>query len=294
MRQQKVSRGYSKKTNLKLKYTMIFNSIQKIKNSDSEQFLLIAGPCVIENEKTAFSIAEKLIKITNKFKIPFIFKGSFKKANRSKIDSFTGVGDKKALNIINKIGNDLNVPTLTDIHETKDASIVASYVDIIQIPAFLVRQTDLLIAAAKTGKTVNLKKGQFMSPSSMSFAVEKIKESGNSNCWITERGTQFGYQDLIVDFRGIDEMKKMAPTILDVTHSLQKPNQKDGITGGDPTKIETLAKAGISVGFDGLFIETHPDPKNAKSDGLNMLDINLIEALLKKLTMIRSAINSFN
>jgi len=273
---------------------MIFKSIQKIKNGDSEQFLLIAGPCVIENEKTAFSIAEKLIKITDKFKIPFIFKGSFKKANRSKIDSFTGIGNKKALNIINKIGNDLNVPTLTDIHETKDASIVASYVDIIQIPAFLVRQTDLLIAAAKTGKTVNLKKGQFMSPSSMSFAVEKIKESGNSNCWITERGTQFGYQDLIVDFRGIDEMKKMAPTILDVTHSLQKPNQKDGITGGDPMKIETIAKAGISVGFDGLFIETHPDPKNAKSDGLNMLNINLIEDLLKKLTMIRSTINSFN
>ena len=267
---------------------------QKIKNKDSEQFLLIAGPCAIENEKMAISIAEKLIKITDKLKIPFVFKGSFKKANRSKIDSFRGIGDKKALNILKKIGNDLNVTTLTDIHETQDADIVASYVDIIQIPAFLIRQTDLLIAAAKTGKTVNLKKGQFMSPSSMSFAVQKIKESGNSNFWITERGTQFGYQDLIVDFRGIDEMKKIAPTILDVTHSLQKPNQKDGITGGDPMKIETLAKAGISVGIDGLFIETHPDPKNAKSDGLNMLDINLIEDLLQKLTKIRSTINSFN
>ena len=273
---------------------MIFNSLQKIKNKDSEQFLLIAGPCAIENEKMAISIAEKLIKITDKLKIPFVFKGSFKKANRSKIDSFTGIGDKKALNILKKIGNDLNVTTLTDIHETKDADLAASYVDIIQIPAFLVRQTDLLIAAAKTGKIINLKKGQFMSPSSMSFAVQKIKESGNSNCWITERGTQFGYQDLIVDFRGIDEMKKFAPTILDVTHSLQKPNQKDGITGGDPMKIETLAKAGISVGIDGLFIETHPDPKNAKSDGLNMLDINLIEDLLQKLTKIRSTINSFN
>jgi len=273
---------------------MIFNSLQKIKNKDSEQFLLIAGPCAIENEKMAISIAEKLIKITDKLKIPFVFKGSFKKANRSKIDSFTGIGDKKALNILKKIGNDLNVTTLTDIHETQHADLVASYVDVIQIPAFLIRQTDLIIAAAKTGKTVNLKKGQFMSPSSMSFAVQKIKESGNSNCWITERGTQFGYQDLIVDFRGIDEMKKIAPTILDVTHSLQKPNQKDGITGGDPMKIETLAKAGISVGVDGLFIETHPDPKNAKSDGLNMLDINLIEDLLQKLTKIRSTINSFN
>ncbi len=273
---------------------MNFNSIKKIKNKDSKQFLLIAGPCVIENEKMAVSITEKLIKITDKLKIPFVFKGSFKKANRSKIDSFTGIGDKRALTILNKIRNDFKIPTMTDIHETKDAVLVSSYVDIIQIPAFLIRQTDLLIAAAETGKTVNLKKGQFMSPSSMIYAVQKIKESGNSNCWITERGTQFGYQDLIVDFRGIDEMKKMAPTILDVTHSLQKPNQKDGITGGDPMKIETLAKAGISVGFDGLFIETHPDPKNAKSDGLNMLDINLIEALLKKLTMIRSTINSFN
>ena len=273
---------------------MIFNSLVKIKNKDSNQFLLIAGPCVIESEKTAFSIAKKLVEITDKFKIPYIFKGSFKKANRSKIDSFTGIGDEKALKIINKIGNELKVPTLTDIHETKDANLAASYVDIIQIPAFLVRQTDLLIAAAKTGKTINLKKGQFMSPSSMHFAVQKIKESGNSNCWVTERGTQFGYQDLIVDFRGVDEMKKIAPTILDVTHSLQKPNQKDGITGGDPMKIETLAKAGISVGVDGLFIETHHDPKNAKSDGLNMLDINLIEDLLHKLTKIRSTINSFN
>ena len=273
---------------------MIFNSLEKIKNKDSKQFLLIAGPCVIEGEKIAFSIAEKLIKITDNLKIPYVFKGSFKKANRSKIDSFTGIGDEKALRIIKKIGNELQVPTLTDIHESKDAKLAASYVDIIQIPAFLVRQTDLLIAAAKTGKTINLKKGQFMSPNSMNFAVEKIKESGNSNCWITERGTQFGYQDLIVDFRGIDDMKKIAPTILDVTHSLQKPNQKDGITGGDPMKIETLAKAGISVGVDGLFIETHPDPKNAKSDGLNMLDINLIEDLLQKLTKIRSTINSFN
>jgi len=273
---------------------MIFKSLEKIKNKDSNQFLLIAGPCVIESEKTAFSIAKKLVEITDKLKIPYVFKASFKKANRSKIDSFTGIGDEKALKIIHKIGNDLKIPTLTDIHETKDADLASSYVDILQIPAFLVRQTDLLIAAAKTGKTINLKKGQFMSPNSMSFAVQKIKESGNSNYWITERGTQFGYQDLIVDFRGIDEMKKIAPTILDVTHSLQKPNQKEGVTGGDPMKIETLARAGVSIGVDGLFIETHPDPKNAKSDGLNMLDINLIENLLKKLTKIRSTINSFN
>ena len=260
---------------------MILNSLQKIKNKDSKQFLLIAGPCAIENEKMAISIAEKLIKITDKLKIPFVFKGSFKKANRSKIDSFTGIGDKKALNILKKIGNDLNVTTLTDIHETQDADLVASYVDIIQIPAFLIRQTDLLIAAANTGKTVNLKKGQFMSPSSMSFAVQKIKESNNSNCWITERGTQFGYQDLIVDFRGIDEMKKMAPTILDVTHSLQKPNQKDGITGGNPMKIETLAKAGISVGFDGLFIETHPNPSKSISDKDQAINLKQLESIIK-------------
>jgi len=273
---------------------MIFKSLNKIKNKESNQFLLIAGPCAIESEKSAMSIAENLVKITDKLKIPYIFKGSFKKANRSKINSFTGIGDEKALNILKKIGDEMNIPTLTDIHETSDADLASSYVDILQIPAFLVRQTDLLVAAAKTGKTINLKKAQYMSPNSMTFAAQKIKDSGNSNYWITERGTQFGYQDLIVDFRGIDEMKKIAPTILDVTHSLQKPNQKDGITGGDTKKIETLARAGISIGIDGLFIETHPDPKNAKSDGLNMLDINLMEDLLKKLTEIRSTINSFN
>ena len=226
----------------------------------------IGGPCVIESRDHCFGIAEKITEITSKLNIPFVFKSSFDKANRTSISSFRGDGLDAGLKILEEIKNNFNIPVTTDIHLPEHANAVSDVVDIIQIPAFLCRQTDLLIAAAKTGKTVNLKKGQFMSPSSMSFAVEKIKESGNSNCWITERGTQFGYQDLIVDFRGIDEMKKMAPTILDVTHSLQKPNQKDGITGGDPMKIETLAKAGISVGFDGLFIETHPDPKNAKSE----------------------------
>ena len=225
-------------------------------------------------------------------KIPFIFKGSFKKANRSRIDSFTGIGDNKALEILKKVGEKLNIPTITDIHEIKDAELAAKYVDVLQIPAFLVRQTDLLVAAAKTGKHVSLKKGQFMSPESMSHAVKKIKDSGNNNTIITERGSMFGYQDLIVDFRGIPAMKKFAPVVLDVTHSLQQPNQSSGVTGGRPEMIETIAKAGIATGADGIFIETHFDPQNAKSDGANMLNINKLESLLEKLVIIRKATNS--
>ena len=269
---------------------MIFNSIQKIKNSDSEQFLLIAGPCVIENEKTAFSIAEKLIKITDKFKIPFIFKGSFKKANRSKIESFTGIGNEKALEILKKVGETYNIPTITDIHVPEDAALAARYVDVLQIPAFLFRQTDLLVAAANTGKVVSIKKGQFAGPEAMRFAVDKVKDSGNDNVWITERGTTFGYQDLVVDFRSIPIMKKYAPVVMDITHSLQQPNQTSGVTGGKPELISTIGKAAIATGADGLFIETHPNPSEAKSDGANMLPLDELKGLLEELLRVRKAV----
>ena len=271
----------------------MINKIKNIKHTDSNNFFLIAGPCAIEGEEMAFEIAEKILDISNRLKIPFIFKGSFKKANRSRIDSFTGIGDEKALDILKKVGEKFQIPTITDIHQINDANLAAKYVDVLQIPAFLVRQTDLLVAAAKTGKHVSLKKGQFMSPESMSHAVKKIKDSGNNNSLITERGSMFGYQDLLVDFRGITVMKEFAPVVLDVTHSLQQPNQSSGVTGGRPEMIETIAKAGIASGVDGIFIETHFDPKNAKSDGANMLDISKLENLLEKLVIIREAINSF-
>ena len=272
---------------------MDITKIPKINNSSSNNFFLIAGPCAIEGEEMAFEIAKKVVEITNKLKIPYIFKGSFKKANRSRIDSFTGIGDKKALNILNKIRNNFNIPVLTDIHDVADANIAAEYVDILQIPAFLVRQTDLLVAAAKTNKVINLKKGQFMSPESMQFAVNKIVNSGNQNVMITDRGTMFGYQDLVVDFRGIPTMKSYATTVLDVTHSLQKPNQASGVTGGLPEMIETIARAGVVNGVDGLFIETHFDPDNALSDGKNMLPIKSLEEILSRLISIRKTINSF-
>ena len=268
-------------------------NIPKLKHLDSNNFILIAGPCAIEGEEMAFKIAEKILNISNKYKVPFIFKGSFKKANRSRIDSFTGIGDVKALEILRKVSSALDVPTITDIHEVKDAELAAKYVDVLQIPAFLVRQTDLVVAAAKTGKIVNLKKGQFMSPESMKHAVQKVKDSNNKNVLITDRGTMFGYQDMIVDFRGIPTMKSIAPTILDVTHSLQKPNQTSGVTGGVPQMIETIARAGVVNNIDGLFIETHFDPKNAKSDGANMLDLNLLESLISNLVEIRKTINKF-
>tara|TARA_B110000263_G_scaffold34156_2_gene25853 strand:+ start:2723 stop:3538 length:816 start_codon:yes stop_codon:yes gene_type:complete len=270
----------------------MIDKIKNIKNLESGNFFLIAGPCAIEGEEMAFQIAEKILEITNKLKIPFIFKGSFKKANRSRIDSFTGIGDEKALNILKKVGEKLNIPTTTDIHEIKDANLAANYVDILQIPAFLVRQTDLLVAAAKTGKCVNLKKGQFMNAESMSHAVKKVQDSGNKNILLTERGNMFGYQDLVVDYRGIPVMKKFAPVVLDVTHSLQQPNQSSGVTGGRPEMIETIAKAGIATGVDGIFIETHFDPKNAKSDGANMLNINNLEDLLIKLVKLKQITNS--
>ena len=266
---------------------MSLADLHKISHINSKQFILISGPCAIEGEEMAMRIAEKIKTISDKLSLPYIFKGSFKKANRSRLDSFTGIGDEKALKILEKVGKRFNLPTITDIHQIQDAAMAANYVDIIQIPAFLVRQTDLLIAAAKTNKFINLKKGQFMSPESMQYAVDKIKSTGNENTWITDRGTQFGYQDLIVDFRGIPVMKKFAPTILDVTHSLQQPNQGNGLTGGRPESIETIARAGISTGVDGIFIETHFDPSNAKSDGANMLDIKHLEGLLTRLAGLK-------
>ncbi len=253
----------------------------------------MAGPCAIEGEEMAMRIAEHILKVTDRLEIPFIFKGSFKKANRSRIDSFTGIGDEKALRILRKVSETFNIPTVTDIHDVIDAVKAAEYVDVLQIPAFLVRQTDLVVAAAKTGKVVNLKKGQFMSPSAMKHAVQKVKDSGNEKAWITDRGTMFGYQDMIVDFRGIPEMKQYAPVILDVTHSLQQPNQSSGVTGGRPDMIETIARAGVVNNVDGLFLETHFDPSNAKSDGANMLDLKYLEGLLSNLVAIRKTINKF-
>jgi len=241
----------------------------------------------------AMRIAERVVKITNKLEIPYIFKGSFKKANRSRIDSFTGIGDEKALKIIEKVGKTFDVPTVTDIHEVNDAIKAAKYVDVLQIPAFLVRQTDLVVAAAKTGKVINLKKGQFMSPEAMQHAVKKVQDSGNTQVMITDRGTMFGYQDMIVDFRGIPVMQQYAPTVLDITHSLQQPNQASGVTGGKPELIETIAKAGIAVGVDGLFIETHDDPSSAKSDGANMLKLDHLENLLTRLVAIRKVVNKY-
>ena len=272
---------------------MDFSKLPNINHPNSDQFFLLAGPCAIESEAMAFEIAEKVLTITDKLNIPFVFKGSFKKANRSRIDSFTGIGDEVALEILQKIGQKFNIPTVTDIHEASDAAKAAAYVDVLQIPAFLVRQTDLVVAAAKTGKVVNLKKGQFMSPESMQFAVQKVKDSGNDAAWITDRGTQFGYTDLIVDFRGVPAMRSIAPTVLDVTHSLQQPNQASGITGGRPELIETIARAGIVNHMDGLFIETHPNPAKAKSDGANMLSLDLLEGMLGRLTEIRKTINQF-
>ena len=271
---------------------MQLSQIPNIKHTEANNFFLLAGPCAIEGEDMAMRIAEKVLEITNKLEIPYIFKGSFKKANRSRIDSFTGIGDEKALKILRKVSETFKIPTVTDIHGVSDAAMAAAYVDVLQIPAFLVRQTDLVVAAAKTGKVVSLKKGQFMSPEAMGHAVQKVKDTGSDKAWITDRGTMFGYQDMVVDFRGIPTMKQYAPVILDVTHSLQQPNQSTGVTGGRPEMISTIARAGIVTGADGLFIETHFDPANAKSDGANMLDIVNLEKLLTDLVAIRKTVNT--
>jgi 2-dehydro-3-deoxyphosphooctonate aldolase (KDO 8-P synthase) len=271
---------------------MNLDKIPQIKHTDSDNFFLLCGPCAIEGEDMALRIAERIVEVTDKLKIPYIFKGSFKKANRSRVDSFSGIGDEKALKILRKVSETFKVPTVTDIHEVTDAAMAAEYVDVLQIPAFLVRQTDLVVAAANTGKVVNLKKGQFMSPESMQHAVTKVTDSGNEQVVITDRGTMFGYKDMIVDFRGIPTMKAYAPVVLDVTHSLQQPNQTSGVTGGRPDMIETIARAGIVTGADGIFMETHYDPSIAKSDGANMLHLDHLEKLLTNLVAIRKTVNS--
>lgn len=266
--------------------------IPKIQHTSSNSFFLIAGPCIVENETMPLEIAKKIKAISDRLKIPFIFKASYKKANRSRLDSFTGIGDLRGLEIIHDVGNELNIPVLTDVHSADEAITAASFVDIIQIPAFLCRQTELLVAAAQTGKIVNIKKGQFLSAGAMKFAVDKVKESGNNKIMLTERGNSFGYGDLVVDFRGIPKMQSFdVPVVLDCTHALQVPNQNSGITGGQPEMIETIAKAGIATGVDGIFIETHPNPSKALSDGANMLALSQLENLLKKLLLIYEAVH---
>ncbi|WP_101750734.1 3-deoxy-8-phosphooctulonate synthase [Paludibacter jiangxiensis] len=263
----------------------------RLKNCDSGNFFLLAGPCVVEGEEMALSIAERIVTICDRLRIPYVFKGSYRKANRSRIDSFTGIGDEKALKILQKVGREFDIPVVTDIHTEQEAVLAAEYADVLQIPAFLCRQTELLATAAKTGKWINIKKGQFLSPDAMQFAAQKVIDSGNDQVMLTERGTTFGYQDLVVDFRSIPVMQKTGcPVILDITHSLQQPNQSSGVTGGQPEMIETMAKAGVAVGVDGLFIETHPEPWNAKSDGANMLQLDKLEGLLEKLVAIRQVI----
>ena len=269
----------------------MISNIPRIKHSQTSNFFLMAGPCVIEGEEIALRIAERIVSITDKLQIPLIFKGSYRKANRSRLDSFTGIGDEAALKVLAKVGREFDIPCVTDIHESHEAAMAAEFVDVLQIPAFLCRQTDLLIAAAKTGKTINVKKGQFLSAGSMKFAVDKIMDSGNQNVILTDRGNTFGYQDIIVDYRGIPEMRNFGvPVVMDCTHSLQQPNQASGVTGGKPALIETIAKAAIAVGADGLFIETHPEPARAKSDGANMLNLDHLDGLLVKLLRIREAI----
>jgi len=268
-------------------------NIPKLKSFEDNNFFLIAGPCVIEDEHTTFAIAEHIHKICDKLHIPFIFKASYRKANRTSINSFSGIGDIQALEILERIGKEYNIPLITDIHTEQDADMAAKYVDVLQIPAFLCRQTSLLLAAGQTGKCVNIKKGQFLSPEAMKFSIEKVKSTQNNNIMITERGTTFGYQDLIVDFRAIPIMQSFNfPVVLDCTHSLQQPNQSSGVTGGHPQLIETIAKAGVAVGVDGLFMEVHPNPAKAKSDGANMLKMELLEDLLRKLVAIRRIIKS--
>ena len=267
--------------------------LENLKYTDSGNFFLLACPWVIEGEYMAMDIAEKIVGITESLQIPYIFKGSYRKANRSRLDSFTGIGDEKALKILRKVADTYKIPVVTDIHTAEEAKMAAEYVDVLQIPAFLCRQTDLLVAAAKTGRVVNIKKGQFLSPEAMKFAAQKVVDAGNNDVMITERGTSFGYQDLLVDYRGIPIMQKFGfPVILDATHSLQRPNQDSGVTGGMPELIETIARAGIAVGVDGLFMETHPEPCKAKSDGANMLPLDLLEGLLTRLVCIRQAVMS--
>lgn len=271
-----------------------FDITRYLQSSKSDNFFLLGGPCVIEGEEMALDIAETLLKTASQLDIPYVFKGSYRKANRSRLDSFTGIGDEKALSILRKVSETFDIPVVTDIHSAEEANMAAEYVDILQIPAFLCRQTELLVAAAKTGKMVNIKKGQFLAPASMRFACEKVRESGNGQLAVTERGTFFGYGDLVVDMRGIPQMKESCkcPVIMDITHSLQQPNAADGVSGGLPGLISTIAKAGIAAGADGIFMETHQNPKVAKSDGANMLPLEQAPDLLEKLSILKQTINS--
>lgn len=272
----------------------ILKQIPGIKYTDSGNFFLLSGPCVIEGEKVVMEIAERMCAITDSLKISYVFKGSYRKANRSRLDSFSGIGDEKALKLLAKVRSEFGIPVVTDIHNPEEAAMAASYVDILQIPAFLSRQTDLLVAAAKTGKVVNIKKGQFLAPEAMAFAAGKVRDAGNDNIMLTDRGTMFGYHDLVVDMRAIPKMQQLGyPVIMDITHSLQQPNQSSGVTGGEPAMIETIARGAIAVGADGIFMETHPDPASAKSDGANMLHLDKAETLLRHLVEIRSVINRF-
>lgn len=272
----------------------ILNHIPNLKHLDSGMFFVMAGPCVVENEEVMMRVAEKACAVTDTLKIPYIFKASYRKANRSRLDSFSGIGDEKALKLLAKVRSEFGVPTVTDIHNPEEAAMAAEYVDVLQIPAFLCRQTDLLVAAAKTGKVVNIKKGQFLAPEAMAFAAGKVHDAGNPNIMLTDRGTTFGYHDLIVDMRSIPTMQATEyPVVMDITHSLQQPNTTSGVTGGLPAMIETIARAAVAVGTDGLFIETHPDPSVAKSDGANMLPLEQLERLLTRLCRIRATINEF-
>lgn len=272
----------------------ILNHIPNLKHLDSGMFFVMAGPCVVENEEVMMRVAEKACAVTDTLKIPYIFKASYRKANRSRLDSFSGIGDEKALKLLAKVRSEFGVPTVTDIHNPEEAAMAAAYVDVLQIPAFLCRQTDLLVAAAKTGKVVNIKKGQFLAPEAMAFAAGKVHDAGNPNIMLTDRGTSFGYHDLIVDMRSIPTMQATGyPVVMDITHSLQQPNTTSGVTGGLPAMIETIARAAVAVGTDGLFIETHPDPSVAKSDGANMLPLEQLEQLLTRLCRIRATINEF-
>lgn len=272
----------------------ILSKIPNLKHTDSGMFFLMAGPCVVEDEAMLMQVAERVAALTDRLKIPFILKASYRKANRSRLDSFSGIGDEKALEILARVGRHFNLPTVTDIHNPEEAALAANYVDVLQIPAFLCRQTDLLVAAAQTGKVVNIKKGQFLAPEAMQFAAGKVREAGNDQIMLTDRGTMFGYHDLIVDVRSIPAMQQLGyPVVMDITHSLQQPNTTSGVTGGQPALIETIARAAVAVGVDGLFIETHPNPAVAKSDGANMLALDRMETLLEHLVALRRTINTF-
>lgn len=272
----------------------ILASIPMLKNLESGNFFVLAGPCVVESEKCVMEIAERCIETTSRLKIPYIFKASYRKANRSRLDSFSGIGDREGLEILAKVRKEFGVPVVTDIHSAEEAEIAAEYVDVLQIPAFLCRQTDILMAAAATGKVVNIKKGQFLAPDAMQFAANKVAECGNGKVMLTDRGTTFGYTDLVVDMRSIPIMQQTGlPVIMDITHSLQQPNQTSGVTGGMPQMIETISRAAVAVGVDGIFIETHPDPRNAKSDGANMLNLEYFDGLMQRLVKIKQTINNF-